>query len=293
MNPGDSGNMKRVDTMGTIARNLYSGETLDPMIMKQKKTFTHWCNSKLRKAGKEASFLITDVFVDLEDGQVLYALLEAISGEDLRILGRINKKCKMDIQKVANLNICFKYLRDTVKIRNIGETDVLGGNKKLILGLIWSIIVWFMLKELGGAGGSKMKGMARVKEVSMQFTKSLITPENYPGLKIENFTTSFQDGRAFLAILNAHDSSLPYDPTDNPLENLENAFSRAENMGVPRLLEPADVVETPDEKAVLCYVNALQESIPVKLLPVKEDLNVSVHNHVLVPTIYFLCWCSY
>jgi hypothetical protein len=253
--------------------------------MKQKKTFTQWCNSKLRKAG--ARSFVTDLFVDFEDGLLLYALLVAISGEDLRVLGRINKMYRMDIQKIANLNVCFKYLRDTVKIVGIGEKDILDGNKKLILGLIWSIIVWFMLKELGGVSEGNTRSMARVKEVSMSFTKALITVEQYPGLEIENFTTSFQDGRAFLAILNAHDSSFPYDPTSDPLQNLESAFSRAKaHLGVPRLLDPADVVDAPDEKAVLCYINALQESIPVRLLPDKQDRQVSSYVHVNFPLSY-------
>ena len=38
---------------------------------------------------------------------------------------------------------------------SIGEKDILDGEKKLILGMIWSIIVWFMPKELRAKGGGK------------------------------------------------------------------------------------------------------------------------------------------
>lgn len=40
-------------------------------------------------------------------------------------------------------------------------------------------------------------------------------------MKVSNFTTSLADGRALLAILNdCNPSESPYDPTDNPADNL-------------------------------------------------------------------------
>ncbi|TKR92409.1 hypothetical protein L596_007066 [Steinernema carpocapsae] len=46
----------------------------------QKKTFTKWVNKHLTKAGRN----VTDLFVDLQDGLNLIALLEALSSERLR-----------------------------------------------------------------------------------------------------------------------------------------------------------------------------------------------------------------
>lgn len=44
---------------------------------------------------------------------------------------------------------------------------------------------------------------------------------NFPDVKVTNFTTSLADGRALLAVLNDYDpSESPYEPSDNPADNL-------------------------------------------------------------------------
>jgi hypothetical protein len=221
----------------------------------QKKVFSNWCNQKL----KDRAIHIDDLFSDLADGISLYNLLEIISKQSLVSLGKISKKPRMDIQKIANLNVCFKYLRDTIKMVGIGEKDVLDGDKKLILGLIWSIIVWFMLKELGGGKG----GMKLLKTTSIDWARSHIADPKY-GLTITNLTSDFADGRAFLAILNSKGIS-DYDPTDDPVENRKKAFGRAEEaLGVPQLLDAEDDMCVSDEKSVLVYLSELQDKIPPK-----------------------------
>ena len=58
----------------------------------------------------------------------------------------------------------------------------------------------------------------------MEWSKALVPADSahYEGVEIKNFTTSFQDGRAFLAILNANDPTRhAYDPSDDAHENLE------------------------------------------------------------------------
>lgn len=49
---------------------------------------------------------------------------------------------------------CFlrRYLGNTVKLVGIGPTDIVDGNVTLTLGMIWSLIVFFMAKDLGDAG---------------------------------------------------------------------------------------------------------------------------------------------
>jgi hypothetical protein len=91
----------------TAARACYLGEKVPPWVLTQKKVFSNWCNQKL----KDRSIHIENLFVDLADGISLYNLLEIISKQSLVSLGKISKKPRMDIQKIANLNICFKYLR--------------------------------------------------------------------------------------------------------------------------------------------------------------------------------------
>ena len=64
----------------------------------------------------------------------------------------------------------------------------------------------------------------------------------YADVNLTNLTTSFEDGRAFLALL--HDASpyeAPYRPTSDALLNRKKAYRLAEELfGVPQLLNYQD-----------------------------------------------------
>ena len=52
-----------------------------------------------------------------------------------------------------------------------------------------------------------------------------------------------------------YDSLSQEQTTENSIKNLEDAFSKAENLGIARLLDPEDVaVDHPDEKSIITYV---------------------------------------
>uniref|UniRef100_UPI00398EA792 alpha-actinin-2-like n=1 Tax=Pristiophorus japonicus TaxID=55135 RepID=UPI00398EA792 len=87
---------------------------LDPAWEKQqRKTFTAWCNSHLRKAGTQ----IENIEEDFRNGLKLMLLLEVISGE------RLPKpdKGKMRFHKIANVNKALDYIASKgVKLVSIG-----------------------------------------------------------------------------------------------------------------------------------------------------------------------------
>ncbi|XP_019329911.1 PREDICTED: plectin-like [Aptenodytes forsteri] len=91
--------------------------------------------------------------------------------------------------------------------------------------------------------------------------------EDYQGLRCDNFTTSWRDGRLFNAIIHRHkpmliDMNQVYRQSN--LENLDQAFTVAErDLGVTRLLDPEDVdVPQPDEKSIITYVSSLYDAMP-------------------------------
>ncbi|KAG8192775.1 hypothetical protein JTE90_019094 [Oedothorax gibbosus] len=101
----------------------------------QKKTFTKWVNKHLKKANKE----LRDLFVDLRDGHNLISLLEVLSGETLP-----REKGSMRFHMLQNVQIALDFLRyRKIKLVNIRAEDIVDGNPKLILGLIWTIILHF------------------------------------------------------------------------------------------------------------------------------------------------------
>ncbi|XP_032238825.2 MICAL-like protein 1 [Nematostella vectensis] len=85
----------------------------------------------------------------------------------------------------------------------------------------------------------------------------------YKNVYIRDMTYSWQDGLAVCALLHRFRPELiDFESLskDNALENNELAFRVAEqHFGVPRLLDPCDVVNTkdPDEISIMTYVSSL------------------------------------
>ncbi|XP_068793519.1 dystonin isoform X12 [Struthio camelus] len=92
------------------------------------------------------------------------------------------------------------------------------------------------------------------------------TTEGYAGIRCENFTTCWRDGKLFNAIIHKYRPDLIDMNTvavQSNLANLEHAFFVAEKLGVARLLDPEDVdVSSPDEKSVITYVSSLYDAFP-------------------------------
>ncbi|XP_051520381.1 plectin a isoform X2 [Myxocyprinus asiaticus] len=220
----------------------------------QKKTFTKWVNKHLIKAQRH----ITDLYEDLRDGHNLISLLEVLSGETLP-----REKGRMRFHKLQNVQIALDFLKHRqVKLVNIRNDDIADGNPKLTLGLIWTIILHFQISDIQVNGQSDDM---TAKEKLLLWSQRMV--EGYQGLRCDNFTTSWKDGRLFNAIIHKHRPNL-IDMNkvcrQTNLENLEQAFSIAErDLGVTRLLDPEDVdVPHPDEKSIITYVSSLYDVMP-------------------------------
>ncbi|GCB63619.1 hypothetical protein scyTo_0004457 [Scyliorhinus torazame] len=92
------------------------------------------------------------------------------------------------------------------------------------------------------------------------------TSEGYAGVRCENFTSCWRDGRLFNAIIHKYRPDLvdmSQVAVQSNVGNLEKAFGVAEKLGVTRLLDPEDInVPSPDEKSVITYVSSLYDVFP-------------------------------
>uniref|UniRef100_W5MQ75 Plectin n=1 Tax=Lepisosteus oculatus TaxID=7918 RepID=W5MQ75_LEPOC len=220
----------------------------------QKKTFTKWVNKHLIKAQRH----VNDLYEDLRDGHNLISLLEVLSGETLP-----REKGRMRFHKLQNVQIALDFLKHRqVKLVNIRNDDIADGNPKLTLGLIWTIILHFQISDIQVCGQSEDM---TAKEKLLLWAQRMV--EGYQGLRCDNFTSSWRDGRLFNAVIHRHrpmliDMNKVYRQTNT--ENLEQAFTVAEkDLGVTRLLDPEDVdVPHPDEKSIITYVSSLYDAMP-------------------------------
>ncbi|XP_032477144.1 alpha-actinin-1 isoform X14 [Phocoena sinus] len=180
---------------------------LDPAWEKQqRKTFTAWCNSHLRKAGTQ----IENIEEDFRDGLKLMLLLEVIS-------------------------------------------EIVDGNVKMTLGMIWTIILRFAIQDISVEETSAKEGL-------LLWCQRKTAP--YKNVNIQNFHISWKDGLGFCALIHRHRPELiDYGKLrkDDPLTNLNTAFDVAEKyLDIPKMLDAEDIVGTarPDEKAIMTYVSS-------------------------------------
>ncbi|XP_014911188.1 plectin isoform X19 [Poecilia latipinna] len=241
----------------------------------QKKTFTKWVNKHLIKPGRaEAQRQVSDLYEDLRDGHNLISLLEVLSGETLprekdmvRSVRLPREKGRMRFHKLQNVQIALDFLKHRqVKLVNIRNDDIADGNPKLTLGLIWTIILHFQVSS--SISDIQVNGQSEdmtAKEKLLLWSQRMT--DGYQGIRCDNFTTSWRDGKLFNAVIHKHyprlvDMGKVYRQTN--LENLEQAFTVAErDLGVTRLLDPEDVdVPHPDEKSIITYVSSLYDVMP-------------------------------
>ncbi|XP_056140179.1 spectrin family protein isoform X2 [Lampris incognitus] len=215
----------------------------------QKKTFTKWVNSHLGRV----TCRIGDLYTDLRDGRMLIRLLEVLSGEQLPK----PTKGRMRIHCLENVDKALQFLKEQkVHLENMGSHDIVDGNHRLTLGLIWTIILRFQIQDIS-VETEDNKEKKSAKDALLLWCQ--MKTAGYPNVNVHNFTTSWRDGLAFNAIVHKHRSDLIEFDTlkrSNAHYNLQNAFNVAEKeLGLTKLLDPEDVnVDQPDEKSIITYV---------------------------------------
>ncbi|XP_017129679.1 microtubule-actin cross-linking factor 1 isoform X33 [Drosophila elegans] len=245
----------------------------------QKKTFTKWVNKHLKKHWKyaktytmlhvcvttngipccsqSANRRVVDLFEDLRDGHNLLSLLEVLSGEHLP-----REKGKMRFHMLQNAQMALDFLRyKKIKLVNIRAEDIVDGNPKLTLGLIWTIILHFQISDI--VVGKEDNVSAR--EALLRWARR--STARYPGVRVNDFTSSWRDGLAFSALVHRNRPDLldwRKARNDRPRERLETAFHIVEKeYGVTRLLDPEDVdTNEPDEKSLITYISSLYDVFP-------------------------------
>ncbi|XP_048577310.1 dystrophin isoform X2 [Nematostella vectensis] len=234
----------------------------------QKKTFTKWINIQLSRAGNNVR--VGDLFNDLKDGTILIALLEVLTGKKIK-----RERGNMRLHHLNNVNNAMMILEENdIRLINISNNDIVDGNHKMTLGLIWSVIAHF---QLNFALQFLMDEEGTPEEVLLSWCQN--TTKGYKGVSVTNFTTSWRDGLAFNAVIHRYRPDLfSYDALvgSSPMSNCEHAFKVArDSLGVDSLLDAEDVVrDRPDKKSIIMYVTMLCH----KLSPLKMGADNGGHG---------------
>ncbi|KAF5402291.1 hypothetical protein PHET_04594 [Paragonimus heterotremus] len=197
---------------------------------------------------------------------------------------------------IQNVQRVLNYLRYRgIRIVNIRADEIVDGNPKLTLGLIWIIILHFQLTEvLQNQPGisTTLNTDISVDEAARQsllaWCRSVTA--GYPGVFVRDFSDSWRDGRAFLAILHRYRPELvDFQVIDrqSASQNLELAFNLAlRELQVARLFDAEDLATITDERSIMTYVASLYESLVVEtpFVPPMPTFYPAVTRDTVVPS---------
>ncbi|KAJ9110782.1 hypothetical protein QFC20_002823 [Naganishia adeliensis] len=161
--------------------------------------------------------------------------------------------------QLLNAKKALDFIRSKdVRLTNIGSEDIVDGNAKLVLGLIWTLILRFTMSSikyvyLTTRGEVQIPDFpCTTSEEGLQAREGLLlwcqrktagSPYE-PDVLIKDFKRSWSTGLAFL------------DKSD-AAGNTQTAFDIASiHLGIPQLLEVSDLCgeKIPDERSVITYV---------------------------------------
>lgn len=209
----------------------------------QEKTFTAWCNSHLCKVNTHIKSM-----ADFKDGIKLLKLIEVISGEKLP---KPNTK-KLRVHQILNINNALDFLKSKDVHLTISAEDIADENLKLTLGMIWMLIHRFTIQEINFEEGTAKEGLLNWFNEDNQY-------------KVKDFHDSFKDGLALCGFINKHNPDLldmREVVEEEPIHNLNLAFDLAEkHFGVPKMLDAKDIIEKPNDLAVMTYISSFYHAL--------------------------------
>ncbi|WP_411022943.1 hypothetical protein, partial [Salmonella sp. s51228] len=140
-----------------------------------------------------------------------------------------------------------------MKLVGMHAEDIVDGNLQMTLGMVWTIILRFAIKDISVGEMSAKEGLLLWCQ---RKTKG------YKGVNVKNFHISFKDGLAFCALIHKHRPELiDFDSLkkSNDAYNLNLALDVAEKyLDIPKMLDAEVMLASvkPDEKAIMTYVSS-------------------------------------
>eukprot|EP01112_Ceratiomyxa_fruticulosa_P010546 TRINITY_DN279_c0_g1_i1.p1 TRINITY_DN279_c0_g1~~TRINITY_DN279_c0_g1_i1.p1 ORF type:complete len:507 (+),score=143.45 TRINITY_DN279_c0_g1_i1:589-2109(+) len=219
----------------------------------QEKAFTSWVNGVLEKCGRDPSDMVKDISEDFDSGVRLIHFLEDVSGKVLK--QRYDEFPKSRIQQIQNVHLALNFVETlgfARKALSVGAEDFVDHNKKLILGFLWTLYRRYRIAVISEGDKSSEEGL-------LAWCKR--TTEDYEGVNIAHFKTSFRDGAAFMAITHSFNpDTFSYSEKLKELDakgRLALAFEVAErDMKVPKLLDIDEIIKGHvDERSLVLYTS--------------------------------------
>eukprot|EP00117_Sycon_ciliatum_P003078 scpid1136/ scgid5197/ Dystrophin-related protein 2 len=222
----------------------------------QASVFTKWINVQLAKANPPRQ--IDDIFEGLRSGENLLILLEVLTQHHFTV-----ERGSLRFSHNLNCEQALAYLdkHGVLKSKNTGAANIVDGDAKLTLGLIWQILLRYQITS------REMSHSHDSQKLIIDWVKASLEAEG-SGIEANNFAAvSFENGLAFNAIIACHRPDLVNMSEVRkkaPVERLQLAFTTAkEELNVEPLLSPEDVADgKANDKSIMVYTGELYNVLP-------------------------------
>ncbi|KAK0403419.1 hypothetical protein QR680_016902 [Steinernema hermaphroditum] len=231
-----------VPAVEELQKERLKAESHQKWINIQLNTFTNWLNLQL----SPHSDRIEDLSKDLSDGVKLIQIVESL--QQKICMGKVYREDPTEIQCLMNVQMALDALReDGVRTVNIGSHDIVNGNLKLILGLVWCLVQRYQIA---------LKSKIPPKKLMMAWLQSVLSE-----IRLTNFRTNWNDGRALSALLEYCQPGLCPEwrslNSKTSFQNCERALSLAEiYLDIPAIISASDLHSTDlDELSTITYLS--------------------------------------
>ncbi|GMI44842.1 hypothetical protein TrCOL_g13093, partial [Triparma columacea] len=252
----------------------------------------------------EYDFAVENLAVDLRDGIRLCRMTEILTGDTkFGLSKKLRVPAVSRLQKLHNVGIALKGLADAgVGVGTLTAKDVVDGNRQGVLSLLWRCMVHFKLGELlnkevleqeirdvrraskrrtiAGIGYKAVRSADDLSMKEAELTSLLLTWCQEVcatfGLAVENFTSSFADGKALCLLIHYyHPAILPRSEILSTTTDLKTSYktiteenykhavmneqkngrlarrTMGELGGIPTMLNDFDTTCMPEEKCMV------------------------------------------
>lgn len=172
----------------------------------------------------------------------------------------VRERGTLRVHCILNVNKVLQTLQDhRITLLNISSEDIVAGNPKLTLSLIWLMALNFDGRRVHMAAAETNNTL---ESSLLKWVQQLTQPFGVP---VTDFSASWSDGRAFLCLMAdsiGGDFDLEAAMQAPPVERLRVAFELAKrHLNIDPLLDATDVAKRPDKKSIVLYVMCMYHVI--------------------------------
>eukprot|EP00457_Paulinella_chromatophora_P003372 gb/GEZN01003379.1/.p1 GENE.gb/GEZN01003379.1/~~gb/GEZN01003379.1/.p1 ORF type:complete len:621 (-),score=142.34 gb/GEZN01003379.1/:300-2162(-) len=216
---------------------------------REERAFRMWINSL-----GIPDLYINNLFEDLKSGLGLLKLIDRIEPGTVEWKKKVEGNPNNKFKKVSNNNYAIdlgKAEPFKLSIVGIGGPDIVAGNKKLILGIVWQLMRYHTLKFLKEVLAEKFQGRDVKEEDIIKWCNDRVASSGSARKMKTMKDSSLKDGLFFLDLLGSIkkdllDEQYIFNPAEDEKQQRDNAryvISVARKLGATIFLLPEDINE--------------------------------------------------